>query len=747
LVDGSQSGNIIFTHNALKSKDTIAVSGAGTSPMFSATPIILNFSSVRNRLSKIDSITVTNTGTANLIITSITRTNTLFTVTPTAGTITPGSSQKFYCMFAPIADGAQNGKIIFIHNAATLKDTITVSGIGVSSKFAVNPTNLNFGNVINGTTKLDSITVTNTGTADLIISSFASTNYHFIINALSATIAPNTSRKFFITFTPTVSGIEEGYIRFVFNATNAKDSIRVTGTGSGNPSFPQFSVTPKTIDFVNVTNGTTKMDSVTVSNQGTADLNIFGVTSANVFYSIEPSFAVIRSGLSRKFFITFAPLTPGSQSGFIYFNNNVINVKDSIFVTGIGVGNTVAPIFRINTSNLDFGNVSVGSSKQKSVYVTNTGASNLIISDITSSNVQYAITPVIGTIAPNTTQEFFITFAPIAIGQVNAAVLFTHNVGKDILNVTGNGVDSVRAITIKEARDLPVGTDVVVEGIVTRTLGSYTRIQDVTGGLTLFHESGVLFDEVQNSEIAMGDKLRIQGRISEKDFLKIITNDDIISHQRISRLNTLPTPAVVTLVELALNGEKYESCLIKVENITMDADSDIAFRELKIYEITDTTDKTNTVVVSIGKNTDTHIVGMPIYNKVATFEGILSQATSKNICGYQLLPVLPSDLRFSATGISTPIAGNQLSLSNNYPNPFNSSTTIQYTIEHGDVVSLKVFTMLGKEVATLVAGYQNAGTHAATFTADETTSIGSEVYFYRLEVGTSVSAKQMMLVK
>lgn len=87
-------------------------------------------------------------------------------------------------------------------------------------------------------------------------------------------------------------------------------------------------------------------------------------------------------------------------------------------------------------------------------------------------------------------------------------------------------------------------------------------------------------------------------------------------------------------------------------------------------------------------------------------------------------------------------------LSGNFPNPFSYSTTIQYTLGNAEFVSLKVIDMLGKDIATLVNEYQNAGTYSVVFTTENNpTILGSDAYFYRLEAGSFVSTKQMMLVK
>jgi hypothetical protein len=87
-------------------------------------------------------------------------------------------------------------------------------------------------------------------------------------------------------------------------------------------------------------------------------------------------------------------------------------------------------------------------------------------------------------------------------------------------------------------------------------------------------------------------------------------------------------------------------------------------------------------------------------------------------------------------------------LSQNYPNPFNPSTRIQYSLEKAAQVSLKVYNVLGLEIATLVNGSQEAGSYTVPFNANTgTLSLSSGVYFYRLEAGSFVSTKRLILMK
>ena len=84
------------------------------------------------------------------------------------------------------------------------------------------------------------------------------------------------------------------------------------------------------------------------------------------------------------------------------------------------------------------------------------------------------------------------------------------------------------------------------------------------------------------------------------------------------------------------------------------------------------------------------------------------------------------------------------SLSNNYPNPFNPSTKINYSIKNQSYVTLKVFDVLGREVKTLVNKEQSQGNYSIDFDAANLTS---GVYFYRIQAGEFVDTKKMILMK
>ena len=80
----------------------------------------------------------------------------------------------------------------------------------------------------------------------------------------------------------------------------------------------------------------------------------------------------------------------------------------------------------------------------------------------------------------------------------------------------------------------------------------------------------------------------------------------------------------------------------------------------------------------------------------------------------------------------------------NFPNPFNPTTTISFTLPEKSFVALKIFDVLGREVATLVNGIKESGEHKATFNAS---NLPSGVYIYSIQAGIYSAVKKMILVK
>jgi hypothetical protein len=83
-------------------------------------------------------------------------------------------------------------------------------------------------------------------------------------------------------------------------------------------------------------------------------------------------------------------------------------------------------------------------------------------------------------------------------------------------------------------------------------------------------------------------------------------------------------------------------------------------------------------------------------------------------------------------------------LSQNYPNPFNPATTISFSLPSKSFVSLKIFDLLGREVASIVSEEMSAGTFSRQWNAAK---MSSGIYFYRLQAGLFTETKRLLLLK
>ena len=85
-----------------------------------------------------------------------------------------------------------------------------------------------------------------------------------------------------------------------------------------------------------------------------------------------------------------------------------------------------------------------------------------------------------------------------------------------------------------------------------------------------------------------------------------------------------------------------------------------------------------------------------------------------------------------------------LILQQNYPNPFNPTTMIKYSIPGKSFVTLKVYDILGNEIATLVNGEKPAGHYSVRFNSK---GLASGIYLYKMEAGDFISTKKLIILK
>jgi hypothetical protein len=182
-----------------------------------------------------------------------------------------------------------------------------------------------------------------------------------------------------------------------------------------------------------------------------------------------------------------------------------------------------------------------------------------------------------------------------------------------------------------------------------------------------------------------------------------------------------------------------------INNLPPDWTSSLCFGELCFSSDVDsvaTTPDFNTPPVAPGDTLETSLHIFTDMTSIATAYVQIEVGTFRN----------PEDriiLDFTATtdptvSVKENLYLNEYYLSQNYPNPFNPTTRISYNISEAGLVQLKVYNILGVEVATLVNDYRNSGNHSVNFNAS---TLSSGVYFYSLSVNNFTQTRKMILEK
>ena len=331
-------------------------------------------------------------------------------------------------------------------------------------------------------------------------------------------------------------------------------------------------------------------------------------------------------------------------------------------------------------------------------------------------------------------------------GRIYVNVHTAANPGGEIRGQVIPGAKAVMPIAL--SRQVANGTVVTIEGIVTRAVGRFTRLQDATAGMTIFETSGTFRTAVDSGRVRQGDLLRITGAMAEFSALKEIT--PIQSFEVISRDNTLPAMQEVTLSEIKANGEKYESELLRVTAMNLIGSTDTVFVAARTYNVIDPSDTSRAVALRTPSASDTRIAGLKIPKKFI-FEGVLGQFSSADpAIGYQLHPVNRTDIAIDTkVGEGEAELPETFVLHQNYPNPFNPTTNIRYALPQNVRVKLVIYNLLGEKVRTLVDANESAGAKQVTWDGlnDRGVRAASGVYVYRLEAGTFTATRKLMLMK
>ncbi|MBT8090445.1 MAG: choice-of-anchor D domain-containing protein, partial [Gammaproteobacteria bacterium] len=303
-----------------------------------ANDLTIPYGSVTEMTSANRTVTVTNDGTANLNIGNLATVDTLaapFSLLNdmcSGQLLAPMASCTTTVVFAPTATGAFNDSFDIPSDDAD-EPSVTMSLTGTGTAMPVPDINVTdsiapaddasvpFGSVtINQSAPPATVTVTNSGNADLLLGQIAPLTAPFVIaddNCSNATVMPMMNCTLMVTFMPTVVGPANGTLTIPSNDPDSPNvAVAVSGTGAPMPT-PDITVMDVAVAFGAVTINDSSTQTVVVTNDGTADLTIGTVAMAD---PLAAPFSVAMDGCSSQVLmpmdscmidLTFAPTATG----------------------------------------------------------------------------------------------------------------------------------------------------------------------------------------------------------------------------------------------------------------------------------------------------------------------------------------------------------------------------------------------------------------------------------------------------
>ena len=717
---GLVNGTLTFTHDAPGSPTVYNVSGTGyvPAPVFAVSPVApLNFGSVNVGLSANLNVTVSNTGDATLTLTGIASSNPQYTFTPNAFpvNIAAGGNQVFVVTFTPTAAGPVNANLTFTHNAAGSPSAYAVTGIGFTTApvFGVSPSPLAFGNVSVGGTATLPVTVTNSGNAPLTISGIVSSDavYTFAPNTFPINVAAGANAVFNVTFAPIAAGLVNGTLTFTHNAAGSPSVLNLSGTGQTQGGELKF-----VNDFQNLLDGT----------QDNPD-------------------AVILRGYT------------GQPLKSIQFDLIVGNQNGRLILRSVERGAAITPAANFNFSYEIYPGPTLAD-----------GSSTDLVKVVILGNGTNAI-------LPNPGDQEIMKFN-FDIVDITGPSAFTYNSLENVLGATATPVINANISTgVWETINIYNGTTMGLLGDVNlddqvNILDILLMIDHILGRTTL---SGLAFTQGDIAPWTVGQQLPVPDGVINVLDLSVLQN--IV----LTGLYPSGTPvykAVANQFEVVSNGlnklspgmDAKLTFYLTSNGIAVEIESDKKVKGVQmelndLRSIIPQGSEMNSIFDQALYYQNNEFLRMLSYDGAAlpiepgqfllanipfnlynpqsiVVENIIVADENNNA-----MPKVEIEIRYDgAPGVPLDYL-----LSQNFPNPFNPSTSVQFSIPVEGFVNIKVYDMLGQEVADLYSGNAQAGTYTLNWNGKDNSgnNVSSGSYIYKMTAGDFVQSKKMTFLK
>ena len=428
----------------------------------------LSFGQLTSGQATQQTLTLTNSGTTQLTVHRITS-NPPFLSTTTCGiTLAPLAACTVTLTYAPIYQlltGSTNltprtdtGTLLLESDAAASPQLMALSGTAVPvlssspissailAAFQLSQGSLTFANTpIGNASTAQTVTLTNTGTTTLQISSIQSST-DFTSTTTCTTLLPGATCNLTVQFTPTTastSTVRAGTLQILSNASTSLNFLTLFGISSASP----LTLAPTALNFGTVDVGSSDQLSVLITNTTPAPVTFTGLTASGDYAASNGTCPATGSTLaaaaSCTLQVTFTPTIAGTRTGTLSLSTNATTLSLTVSLTGTAV---LAQL-QITPGALAFGSIDIASPAILTITLLNTGSASVtgIVTSITGPNAaDFAVTSPCSTttLTPNQGCTAQVTFTPLATGARSATLSIASSDPNSptLIPLTGSGV-------------------------------------------------------------------------------------------------------------------------------------------------------------------------------------------------------------------------------------------------------------------------------------------------------------------
>ena len=358
---GTRSGTLSISDNSSGSPDTVTLTGTGVAvappatpgatvddPVVSLSPSSLSFASRAVGTNANQVITLTNTGNASLLLTSISVTGANagdFNQSNNCRTwVAPGGGCTFEITFTPSATGTRTASLTLVDNADDSPQSVSLTGTGTSTApvASLSPTSLTFSSqAVGSSSAAQAVTLTNSGNAALSVTTltFKGTNVGDFAqtNTCGSSVVAGGNCTISVTFAPAASGSRTATLSITDNASGSPQTVSLTGTGTA----PVATVSPTSLTFAGQAFDTTSSaQTVTLTNSGNAALSVtsltFTGTNASDFTQTDTCGSSVAAGAKCTIAILFTPAASGARTAALRIADNATGSPQTVSLSGTG---------------------------------------------------------------------------------------------------------------------------------------------------------------------------------------------------------------------------------------------------------------------------------------------------------------------------------------------------------------------------------------------------------------------------